>query len=159
MRPDLFAAVMATGIVSIAAADHGYLVVSDALIVLAALALPVLMALVARGWRSFDYRDPDVALPLFSYVAACAVVGARLAEHRIVLWVLAGMALQGWLSLAPVAARAVWRASADGPARQGARRMGTRERRDVRIGHRDQPISTSCSSRSCSGPSPSAATC
>jgi tellurite resistance protein TehA-like permease len=42
-------------------------------------------------------------------VAACAVVGARLAEHRIVLWVLAGMALQGWLSLAPVMARRMWR--------------------------------------------------
>jgi hypothetical protein len=42
-------------------------------------------------------------------VAACAVVGARLAEHRIVLWVLAGMALQGWLSLVPVIARRMWR--------------------------------------------------
>jgi tellurite resistance protein TehA-like permease len=44
-----------------------------------------------------------------AYVAACTVVGARLAEHRIVLWVLAGMALQGWLSLAPVTARQMWR--------------------------------------------------
>ena len=44
-----------------------------------------------------------------TYIAACAVVGARLAEYRIVLWVLAGMALQGWLSLAPVVARRMWR--------------------------------------------------
>jgi tellurite resistance protein TehA-like permease len=50
-----------------------------------------------------------VSLQLCTYVAACAVVAARLAEHRIVLWVLAGMALQGWLSLAPVLARRMWR--------------------------------------------------
>src|SRR4029078_4834970 len=49
------------------------------------------------------------AIRLCTYIAACAVVGARLAEHRIVLWVLAGMALQGWLSLAPVVARRMWR--------------------------------------------------
>lgn len=108
MRPDVFAAVMATGIVSIAAADHGYGVVGDVLIVLAAAALPVLMVLIARRWRDFDLRDPNVALPFFSYVAACAVVGARLAEHRIVLWALAAMALQGWLSLVPLAVRAMW---------------------------------------------------
>jgi tellurite resistance protein TehA-like permease len=36
-------------------------------------------------------------------------VGSRLAEHRIVLWALAGMALQGWLSLAPVVVRRMWR--------------------------------------------------
>jgi len=50
-----------------------------------------------------------VSLGLCTYIAACAVVGARLAEHRWVLWVLAGMALQGWLSLAPVVARRLWR--------------------------------------------------
>jgi tellurite resistance protein TehA-like permease len=109
VKPDVFAAVMATGIVSIAAADHGFGVISEVLIVLAAVALPVLMFLVARAWREFDMRDPNVTLPLFSYIAACAVVGARLGEHRIVLWVLAGMALQGWLTLAPLAVRSMWR--------------------------------------------------
>ncbi|MGZ8815160.1 MAG: tellurite resistance/C4-dicarboxylate transporter family protein, partial [Mycobacterium sp.] len=64
---------------------------------------------VARAWREFDMRDPNVTLPLFTYIAACAVVGARLADHRIVLWVLAGMALQGWLSLMPLAVRSMWR--------------------------------------------------
>ncbi len=100
---------MATGIVSIAAADHGFGVISEVLIVIAAVALPVLMYLVARAWRSFDMRDHNVTLPLFTYVAACAVVGARLAEHRVVLWALAGMALQGWVTLAPLAARSMWR--------------------------------------------------
>lgn len=109
MRPDVFAAVMATGIVSIAAADHGLGVISEILIVFAAVGLPVLMFLVAKAWREFDFRDPDVTLALFTYIAACAVVGARLADHRIVLWVLGGMALQGWLSLAPLVARSLWR--------------------------------------------------
>ena len=100
---------MATGIVSIAAADHGLKVISEVLIVIAAVTLPVLMVMVARAWREFDMRDPNVTLALFTYIAACAVVGARLADHRIVLWVLAGMALQGWLSLMPLAVRSMWR--------------------------------------------------
>jgi tellurite resistance protein TehA-like permease len=100
---------MATGIVSIAAADHGIDVVSVILIVVAAVGLPVLMVMTARAWREFDMRDPNVTLPLFSYIAACAVVGARLAEHRFVLWMLAGLALQGWVSLVPLAMRSMWR--------------------------------------------------
>jgi tellurite resistance protein TehA-like permease len=108
VKPDVFAAVMATGIVSVAAADHGYRFISTGLIVVAAVTLPVLVVLVARAWRGFDFHEPDVYLGLFTYVAACAVLGARLAEHRIVLWVLAGMGLQGWMSLAPVAARRAW---------------------------------------------------
>jgi tellurite resistance protein TehA-like permease len=34
---------------------------------------------------------------------------ARLAEYRIVLWVLAGLALQFWLKLTPVVVRRMWR--------------------------------------------------
>jgi tellurite resistance protein TehA-like permease len=111
VKPDSFAAVMATGIVSIAAMDHRFGVVSDVLIVLAAGALPLLIVAAAIAWRreSWALTDLDVALGLCTYVAACAVVGARLAEHQIVLWVLAGMALQGWSSLAPVVLRRMWR--------------------------------------------------
>lgn len=100
---------MATGIVSIAAADHGYHIISEGLLVLAAVGLPVLIVAMAAHWRRFDFRDLDVSLGLFTYVAACAVLGARLSEHRVVLWVFAGMALQGWLSLAPVVAWGLWR--------------------------------------------------
>jgi Voltage-dependent anion channel len=111
MKPDAFAAVMATGIVSIAALDHGYGVISDVLIVVAAVELPVLVVAAAIAWRreTWTLTNLDAVLGLCTYVAACAVVGARLAEHRIVLWVLAGMALQGWLSLAPVIVRRMWR--------------------------------------------------
>jgi tellurite resistance protein TehA-like permease len=111
VKPDSFAAVMATGIVSIAAMDHGYRAISDVLNVLATVALPVLIVAAATAWRreSRNLANLDVSLGLCTYVAACAVVGARLAEHRVVLWVLAGMALQGWLSLAPMVTRRVWR--------------------------------------------------
>ena len=66
MKPDTFAAVMATGIVSIAALDHGFRVVSDVLIVLAAGALPVLIAAAATAWRreSWNLNDLDVAIRL-----------------------------------------------------------------------------------------------
>ena len=71
---------------------------------LAAVALPVLIVAAVIAWRreSWDLTNLDVSLRLCTYIAACAVVGARLAEHRVVLWVLAAMALQVWLSLAPV---------------------------------------------------------
>ncbi len=102
---------MATGIVSIAAMDHGFGVISDVLIVLAAGALPLLIVAAAAAWRRESWRvtDLEVSLRLCTYVAACAVVGGRLAGHRIVLWLLAGMALQGWLSLAPMVVRRMWR--------------------------------------------------
>jgi hypothetical protein len=51
VKPDAFALVMATGIVSIAAADHGHLAISDVLIVLAAVALPALIVAAATAWR------------------------------------------------------------------------------------------------------------
>jgi tellurite resistance protein TehA-like permease len=109
--PDVFAAVMATGIISISAADHGYRWISLALAVIAACALPVLVVVCALSWRRMapDFRDPDVLLRLFTYVAACAVLGARLAEYRVVLWILATLALQFWLTLTPVVVRRMWR--------------------------------------------------
>src|SRR4051794_12596334 len=99
---------MATGIVSIAAADHGYRIVSQILLVLAAVAFLVLVVVVAKAWPRFDFRDADVSLGLFTYVAACAVLAARLAEYPVALLVLGGMALQGWLLLTPVVVRRVW---------------------------------------------------
>jgi hypothetical protein len=79
VKPDAFASVMATGIVSIAAADHGYLAISDVLIVLAAVALPALIVAGATAWRrqSWDLTDLDVSLRLCTYVAVCAT--ARMA--------------------------------------------------------------------------------
>jgi Voltage-dependent anion channel len=76
--PDVFATVMATGIVSIAARDHHYSKLSDALGVLATLGFAVLVAVViaaaaARSRKLFwDLTDPDVTLRLFTFVAAGA---------------------------------------------------------------------------------------
>jgi tellurite resistance protein TehA-like permease len=105
--PDVFAAVMATGILSIGARAHGYRWVSDTLGVLATVALLVLVALVllTRALASWDLRDPDVTLRLFTFVAACAVIDSRLSSHLWVLRVLGAVALSSWLVLAALSAR------------------------------------------------------
>jgi tellurite resistance protein TehA-like permease len=78
--PDVFAAVMATGIVSIVARDHRYSGLSWVLGFLATLCFAVLVAVViataAASSRklSWDLTDPDVTLRPFTFVAACAVL-------------------------------------------------------------------------------------
>jgi hypothetical protein len=110
MRPDAFAAVMATGIVSIAAADHGVSFVSVPLAVLALSGLAVLMYLAAVAWKrdAWTLRDADTAVGLLTYVAACCVLAARFGEFRWAVLVLGGMALQGWISLVPFVVRDSW---------------------------------------------------
>lgn len=102
---------MATGIVSIAAADHGMDVVSAALAVVAVVALAVLIVASALAWKreSWHLRDLDTAMGLFAFVAACAVLAARFAEHDYPVWVLGGLALLGWVSLAPLVTTTMWR--------------------------------------------------
>ncbi|MDH6196092.1 hypothetical protein M2272_002735 [Mycobacterium frederiksbergense] len=102
MKPTVFAAVMATGIVSIAAADHDLGFLSCPLALLAIIALPVLMCLTVARWRSFDLRDIDTVIGLFTYVAACSVLAGRFAEYRPAVWVFGALALLGWLALVPV---------------------------------------------------------
>ena len=105
--PDVFAAVMATGVLSIGARDHHYPAVSDTLGVLATVGLLVLVALVllTRAIASWDLRDPDVTLRLFTFVAACAVLDSRLASRPVVLVALGVVALVGWLVLIVLNAR------------------------------------------------------
>jgi hypothetical protein len=91
---------MATGIVSVAADDHHYRLISDVLAAVRATGLAVLMIVAAR--TRWDDRDPDVTLRLFTFVAACAVLGARLRAQHAVLWMLAAL---GWLVLAALAVR------------------------------------------------------
>jgi tellurite resistance protein TehA-like permease len=109
--PDVFATVMATGIVSIAAGDHHYGKLSDALGVLATLCFAVLVAVViaaaaARNRKLFwDLTDPDVTLRLFTFVAACAVLDTRLSFNLAMLRVLGVVALLAWLGLIVLTAR------------------------------------------------------
>lgn len=109
MKPNIFAVVMATGIVSIAAADHHLDVISVPLAVLALLALPVLMYLTAVRWRTFDMGDIDTVMALYTYVAACAVLTARCNEYSWSVWVFGPLAMAGWVSLAPLVVRRMWR--------------------------------------------------
>ena len=92
--PDVFAAVMATGILSIGARNHGYRLISDTLGVIATLGLVLLVALVVAkacvpGKKLYwDLTDPDVTLRLISRVAHCgrrraaALISAVAANSR-----------------------------------------------------------------------------
>jgi tellurite resistance protein TehA-like permease len=112
--PDVFAAVMATGILSIGARDHGYRWISDTLGVVATCGLVFLVALVilaavvpVSGRRNvrWNLTDPDVTLRLFTFVAACAVIDSRLSSNVSVLRVLGAVALSSWLVLIVLSAR------------------------------------------------------
>jgi tellurite resistance protein TehA-like permease len=109
--PDVFATVMATGIVSIAARDHHYTTLSDVLGTLASLGLAVLVvvvvaAVVGTGRKLFwDMSDPDITLRLFTFVAACAVLDTRLSFNSAMLRVLGVAALSAWLALIILTAR------------------------------------------------------
>ncbi|MEO8815319.1 MAG: tellurite resistance/C4-dicarboxylate transporter family protein [Mycobacterium sp.] len=104
LPPDVFAAVMATGILSIAARNHHYRWISDTLGVLAAAGLLVLVVLVpvtfaVRRRVGWDFTDPDVTLRLFTFVAACAVLDSRLTAHPVAVRGLGVLALGSWLLL------------------------------------------------------------
>jgi Voltage-dependent anion channel len=111
MRPDVFAAVMATGIVSIAAADHRVELVSVLLAVIAVVLLPVLMYGTAVAWKrdSWSLRELDTAIGLLTYVAACAVLAGRFATSEVAVLVFGALALSGWVPLAPMVIRNMWR--------------------------------------------------
>lgn len=111
MKPDVFAAVMATGIVSIAAADHGVGFISLPLAVLGVIALPVLAGACAVAWKrdSWSLRDVDTAIGLLTYVAACAVLASRFAAYDWAVLVFGVAALLGWVVLLPNVIRNMWR--------------------------------------------------
>lgn len=105
LTPDVFSAVMATGILSIAARNHHYAWLSGTLGILASVGLLVLVGLVVLTRPDWNLRDPDVTLRLFTFVAACAVLDSRLASDRVVAWVLGVTALSAWLVLTALTAR------------------------------------------------------
>lgn len=109
--PDVFAAVMATGILSIGAKNHGYRLISDTMGVIATLGLVLLVALVvAKGCATghklrWDLTDPDVTLRMITFVAACAVIDTRLSSNVWVARVLGAVGLASWLVLILLSAR------------------------------------------------------
>lgn len=109
--PDVFAVIMATGILSIAARNHEYWLISEALGILASVGLVVAATVVVaaavatRAMRFWDLTDPDITLRLFTFVAACAVLDSRLASHPVVARILGVVALSSWLALMALTAR------------------------------------------------------
>lgn len=107
--PDVFAAVMATGILSVGAHNHGYRLISDTMGVVATVGLLLLVAVVGgqalRGRLGWDLTDPDVTLRLITFVAACAVIDTRLAANVWVARVLGVVGLVCWLVLMLLSAR------------------------------------------------------
>lgn len=107
--PDVFAVVMATGIVAVAAADHSYWRIALCLRAIAAAAAVVLAAgFVVRALTQMPrvmklVGDPDVALRMFTVVAACAVLAACWPTRPLLRVWLDGVGLAGWLLLIPVA--------------------------------------------------------
>ncbi len=112
LSPDAFAAVMATGIVSVAALDHHHRWISIALAAVAVLTLLVMVGLlclnaVVHQRLPFDLRDPDTVVRLFTFVAACAVLGARFEAWPAAIWTMAAIAWLAWVTLTPLAFRAM----------------------------------------------------
>jgi tellurite resistance protein TehA-like permease len=106
----VFAVVMATGVVAVAAADHGYWRIAGCLRIVAVTVAVVLA--VGFAFRALTQTprvlrlvgDPDVALRMFTVVAACPVIAACYpARPGVEVW-LAGVGLAGWLLLVPLAA-------------------------------------------------------
>lgn len=107
--PDVFAVVMATGIVSVAARDHGYRYLEVGLGLVAVATFAVLgLGFVIRAATHLSRvmrltRDPDVALRMFTFVAACTVLGDLLRGRLVAAGALDGLALAGWIVLVPLA--------------------------------------------------------
>lgn len=111
VSPDAFAVVMATGIVSVAADDHGFrwLAVTLAVVATGAFALLVVawMGKVIRHGGSVvaDFRDPDAALRMFTFVAGSCVLAVVWLTSPLTVWGLGAAALAVWCLLMPLAAR------------------------------------------------------
>lgn len=107
LGPGWFALVMATGIVSTAAARQGLAPVSVATLLVAVVAYVVLAVLsLLRLWRRPDLVRDELASPsqsftFFAVVAGSAVLGERLYEQRVetVALALLAVAALGWLVL------------------------------------------------------------
>ncbi|WP_315899847.1 tellurite resistance/C4-dicarboxylate transporter family protein [Arthrobacter alpinus] len=105
--PAAFAFVMATGIISIALLDAGWVGASQVLLVVASLALVLLTAgLVGRiatrpALVLADFRNPHAGFGYLTMVAALNVVGARFHDtDPAITWTLALVSIPLWLFLA-----------------------------------------------------------
>ncbi|MCV7399326.1 tellurite resistance/C4-dicarboxylate transporter family protein [Mycobacterium fragae] len=115
LSPDVFAVVMATGILSVAARNHHYTWLSASLSLFTALALVVLVAATvivaaAKGRVvPWSMTDAEVTLPLFTFVASCAVLANRLSSsYPMAVPILGATAALAWLILLVLSLRNLW---------------------------------------------------
>jgi tellurite resistance protein TehA-like permease len=112
--PDVFAVVMATGIVAIAARDHGYWYIDTglglvALAAFAVLGLGFVIRVTTHPSRVVQLtRNPDVALRMFTFSAACIVLGEQVRSSPIATGALDGIAAAGWCVLVPLTVVDLW---------------------------------------------------
>lgn len=107
LYPGYFASVMATGIVSSALRDVGRSGMSAVLLVIAVVCFGVLVVAVTIRVIVFprellaDLSAPDRAYGFFTFVAACGVIGARVAAdgNTQVTMVLGGVGLLAWAGM------------------------------------------------------------
>ncbi|WP_269455228.1 hypothetical protein [Mycobacterium scrofulaceum] len=97
---------MATGILSTAAKDHNYAEISNALILIAVLAWAVLIAVTViiaalkRRLPPWDLGNLENTLPLFTFVAACAVLCNRLSSaYPLILHLIGIISALAWIAL------------------------------------------------------------
>ncbi len=113
LPPDVFAIVMATGIVAVAAQDHRYGIIAMTLAVIASVMFVVLTVglglriITRRGVIVEQSRNPDVALRMFTFVAAASVLGVVWRDRPLAVWITAALAVAGWLVLIPLSMRDV----------------------------------------------------
>jgi tellurite resistance protein TehA-like permease len=113
LPPDVFAIVMATGIVSVAANDHRYWRIDIALAIVASVVFVVLTIglglriLTRSGIIVAQSRDPDVALRMFTFVAGASVLGVVWRSHPVAVWIVGILGVFGWLVLIPLGIRDV----------------------------------------------------
>lgn len=112
--PDVFSVVMATGIVALAARDHGYWYIDTGLGLVALAAFAVLgfgfvIRVTTHPSRVVRLaRNPDVALRMFTFCAACIVLGEHLRWNAVATGALGGLAVAAWCILVPLTVADVW---------------------------------------------------
>jgi tellurite resistance protein TehA-like permease len=104
LSPGYFAAVMATGIISVGLESDGRRLLSRGLLVISVVVFAALVVL--NGWRLVAYRGelvadlthPGSGFTFYTFVAAADVLAARIAadQTQVALWLL-GIAAAAWL--------------------------------------------------------------